>query len=131
MTSPADLSLAQVQHSYRLSSKPHLPPNERPATIVTSTGASIPLNQKRTVAREVVLDKGRAVHKVLEKEAMGDAEEVKVAVGQKEEWWALRILNTIVCLETLIATGLTVGSINFLSVRGCLLIPFTDSARFL
>ncbi|ORY90833.1 exonuclease V a 5' deoxyribonuclease-domain-containing protein [Leucosporidium creatinivorum] len=99
-------SWCEVQHSYRLSSKSHLPPEERPATIVTSTGATIPLNQKRTVAREVVLDKGRAVHKVLEKEAMGDAEEIKVVVGQKEEWWALRILNTIVCLETLIATGL-------------------------
>lgn len=105
----ADLACAQVQHSYRLSSKPHLPPSERPASIVTSTGATIPLNQNRTVAREVVLDKGRAVHKVLEKEAMGDAEEIKVVVGQKEEWWALRILNTITCLETLISTGLAVS----------------------
>lgn len=59
-----------------------------------------------------MLDKGRAVHKVLEKEAMGDTKEVKVAVGQKEEWWALRILNTIACLETLIATGLAVSPLN-------------------
>jgi exonuclease V len=59
-----------------------------------------------------VLDKGRAVHKVLEKEAMGDTEEVTVVVGQKEEWWALRILNTIVCLETLTATGLAVSLLS-------------------
>ena len=102
-------SWCEVQHTYRLSSKSHLPPEQRPTAITTSTGASVPLNAARTVASEVVLDKGREVHKVLEKAAMGDAEEVKVAIGQKEEWWALRILNTAVCLETLIATGLAVS----------------------
>jgi exonuclease V len=61
------------------------------------------------------LDKGRAVHKVLEKDVMGDAEPVKVEVGGKEEWWALRLLNTIVCLETLIATGRAV-SFSFLAI---------------
>ncbi|CEQ39853.1 SPOSA6832_01401, partial [Sporobolomyces salmonicolor] len=94
-----------VQHSYRLASKPYLPPLQRPASITTSTGASISIDMSRTVKREGVLDKGKAVHARIEKQVMGDVEPVKVEVEGKEEWWALRCLNTIVSLETLLATG--------------------------
>ncbi|BGP20779.1 hypothetical protein JCM10213v2_008942 [Rhodosporidiobolus nylandii] len=96
---------AGVQHSYRLASKPHLPPLERPAAIISSTGASIPVDSTRTVKRENVLDKGKAVHAKIEREVMGPQEKVEVAVAAKEEWWALRVLNTLVCLETLLETG--------------------------
>lgn len=99
----------QVQHAYRLGSKAHLPPSLRPTEIISSNGASIPLDLKRTVAREIILDKGKGVHMVLEKEVMGDAEPVKVAVVGKEEWWALRLLNTMVALETLLETGRAVS----------------------
>ncbi|KAM0749671.1 hypothetical protein T439DRAFT_348501 [Meredithblackwellia eburnea MCA 4105] len=95
----------EYQHSYRLASKAHLPPSQRPAEIRTASGAVVPVDQKRNVAREKILVKGREVHKVLEVEAMGEQEEVKVAVQAKEEWWALRLVNTMVCLQTLLDTG--------------------------
>ncbi|GAA5989834.1 hypothetical protein JCM10908_002339 [Rhodotorula pacifica] len=98
-------SWCEVQHTYRLASKPFLPPLERPATITTSAGAVIQINATRTVKRESILDRGKEVHRRIEKQVMGDVEEVKVNVTGKEEWWALRILNTIVCLQTLLENG--------------------------
>ncbi|GAA5846028.1 hypothetical protein JCM11251_007334 [Rhodosporidiobolus azoricus] len=98
-------SWCEVQHSYRLASKPYLPPLERPATIITSNGTSIPIDTSRTVKREAVLDKGKAVHSKIEREVMGPQEKVEVEIAGKEEWWALRIVNLLVCLETLLETG--------------------------
>ncbi|GAA6020483.1 hypothetical protein JCM10207_000017 [Rhodosporidiobolus poonsookiae] len=98
-------SWCEVQHSYRLASKSHLPPLERPTALVAPSGQSISIDLSRTVAREAVLDRGRAVHAQIEKEVMGEREEVRVEVTAKEEWWALRVLNLLVCLETLLETG--------------------------
>ncbi|GAA5991396.1 hypothetical protein JCM11641_004618 [Rhodosporidiobolus odoratus] len=98
-------SWCEVQHSYRLASKPHLPPLQRPATIISSSGSAVTVDTTRTIKREAVLDKGKAVHAKIEREVMGPQEKVEVAVAGKEEWWAVRILNTIVCLETLLETG--------------------------
>ncbi|GAA5862721.1 hypothetical protein JCM3774_001896 [Rhodotorula dairenensis] len=98
-------SWCEVQHTYRLASKPFLPPLERPATITTSAGAVIQVDATRTVKRESILDRGKEVHRRIEKQVMGDVEEVKVNVTGKEEWWALRILNTVICLHTLLEKG--------------------------
>ena len=95
----------EVQHTYRLKSRSHLPPSARPTTIVGSTGASIELDQKRTAAREDILNKGRKVHAKLEKQVMGETQPVQVAVTGAEEWWALRCLNLLVCLDALFHTG--------------------------
>lgn len=104
-------ALLQVQHSYRLSSKSHLPPSQRPTEIVTSTGSTIALNQKRTVKRDAVLAKGTAVHATIEKEVMGEQEKVEVRTEGKEDWWALRIVNLLVALEVLVETGRTVSHV--------------------
>lgn len=101
-------SWCEVQHAYRLGFKSHLPPDQRPTEITTSSGAIVQLDTTRAKAREVILDGGKKVHSALEKEAMGDVDEVKVKVQRPEEWWSLRILNTIVCLEALIDNGLAV-----------------------
>ncbi|GAA5904369.1 hypothetical protein JCM8208_004174, partial [Rhodotorula glutinis] len=98
-------SWCEWQHSYRLLTKPHLPPLARPATITTASGTTIAVDTARTVRREGVLDKGRAVHAKIERDVMGPVDEVKVEVQGKEEWWALRILNTAACVETLLETG--------------------------
>ncbi|SGY81369.1 BQ5605_C009g05494 [Microbotryum silenes-dioicae] len=100
-------SWCEYQHTYRLASKSYLPPLERPAEILSKLGATITIDRTRTVAREKILDGGKAVHLKIEKQVMGDVEPVKVDVAGKEEWWALRFLNTIVCLETLVQTGRT------------------------
>ncbi|KAM0792940.1 hypothetical protein ACM66B_002699 [Microbotryomycetes sp. NB124-2] len=98
-------SWCEQQTCYRLQAKSHLRPDKRPAEIVTESGASITVDQKRTAARDIILDKGKAVHRDLEKQAMGD-EVVPVTVQSKEDWWALRVLNTIIALDTLLETGL-------------------------
>lgn len=113
----------QVQHSYRLASKPYLPPSERPATITTASGAEIAVDQVRTVKRENTLIKGRAVHKEIEKEVMGDVQEVQVDVTGKEEWWALRVLNTVVGLEALLTTGRVVRRRLLSLFRPTLTVP--------
>ncbi|SCZ98051.1 BZ3500_MvSof-1268-A1-R1_Chr3-3g06543 [Microbotryum saponariae] len=100
-------SWCEYQHTYRLASKSYLPPLERPAEILSKSGATITIDRTRTVAREKILDGGKAVHLKIEKQVMGDVEPVKVDVAGKEEWWALRFLNTIVCFETLVRTGRT------------------------
>lgn len=95
--------------SYRLASKAHLPPERRPASILTASGSTIVLDGPRTVRREAVLDKGRVVHRVLEIAVMGDQPEVQVDVTGGEEHFALRLLNTLVCLIALLETGETVS----------------------
>lgn len=55
------------------------------------------------------MDKGKAIHKVIEDEVMGVMEEVKVVIESEEDRWSLRILNMCVGLETLLATGRTVS----------------------
>ncbi|GAA5951786.1 hypothetical protein JCM3765_003118 [Sporobolomyces pararoseus] len=95
----------EVQHTYRLASKSWLPPLERPATITTSKGLELVVDTKKTVKREKVLIKGTQVHSKIEKQVMGDIQQVKVETEGKESWWALRILNTIVSLSILIERG--------------------------
>lgn len=95
----------EAQHAYRLASKAHLPPLERPATITTASGASVAVDPARTAQREHVLEGGRSVHARIETEVMGDHDEVDVDVAGDEDWWALRVLNTAVCLEALLDKG--------------------------
>ncbi|KAK4045981.1 hypothetical protein OIV83_006466 [Microbotryomycetes sp. JL201] len=98
-------SWCEQQTIYRLQAKSHLKPDERPSEIMTASGTSISVDKKRTAAREIILDKGKAVHRDLETQAMGEAV-VSVTVKGKEDWWALRVMNTIVALGTLLETGL-------------------------
>ncbi|KAK4046437.1 hypothetical protein OIO90_006569 [Microbotryomycetes sp. JL221] len=115
-------SWCEVQTVYRLNAKSNLRPELRPSEIVTASGSTIKVDTNRTAARDVILAKGKHVHRDLEIEAMGDAT-VKVGVTKKEEWWALRLLNTMTALDTLITTGLAreipvVGSVQDLLVLG-------------
>jgi len=99
----------EYQHTYRLASKSWLPSLERPATITTSKGLELVVDKKKTVKREKVLVDGTKVHSKIEKQVMGDIQQVKVETEGKESWWALRILNTIVSLSILIERGRVVS----------------------
>lgn len=100
----------QYQHTYRLASKPWLPPLDRPATITTSRGLQISVDSTKTVKRERVLVGGTQVHSKIEKAVMGDIEQIKVETEGGESWWSLRILNTIVSLSILIEKGRVVST---------------------
>ncbi|SCV74801.1 BQ2448_7830 [Microbotryum intermedium] len=122
-------SWCEYQHTYRLASKAYLPPLERPTEILSKSGATITIDRTRTVAREKILDGGKAVHLKIEKQVMGDIEPVKVDVAGKEEWWALRFLNTMVCLETLVRTGRTVSKMKVTKSRDQKLMFEIESQR--
>ncbi|GAA5911050.1 uncharacterized protein JCM6883_004250 [Sporobolomyces salmoneus] len=99
-------SWCEQQHAYRLASKSWLPPLKRPATITSSKGVELVVDTKKTVKREKVLVKGTEIHAKIEKTVMGDVQQVRVETeGNREAWWALRILNTIVSLTILIEKG--------------------------
>lgn len=110
-TRPCIAFVLQYQHTYRLASKSWLPPLDRPATITTSKGLEITVDQNKTVKREKVLVKGTEVHAKIEKQVMGDVEQVKVETEGGEAWWALRILNTIVSLSILNERGRVVSHV--------------------
>ncbi|GAA6012118.1 hypothetical protein JCM11491_001756 [Sporobolomyces phaffii] len=95
----------EVQHTYRLASKSWLPALSRPPTITTSNGVEIPIDQAKTVRRDKILDGGTTVHSRIQKQVMGDVQQVRVETEGGESWWALRILNTIVALSVLIEQG--------------------------
>lgn len=99
----------EYAHTYRLASKSWLPPLERPAKITSAKGAEIVIDTKKTVKREKVLVKGTEVHTRIEKQVMGDVQQVKVETEGLESWWALRLLNTIVSLSILIEKGRVVS----------------------
>lgn len=109
----------QYQHTYRLSSKAYLPPEARPAEIVTPSGASIPVNLERNILREAILTKGTAVHQTLEDKVMGVTEEVEVDVVTEEDFWSFRCLETIIGLEKLVIDGETASLLNmpYLSIH--------------
>lgn len=98
-------SWCETQWTYRLASKANAPSHLRPTSFQTSQGTTIPLDLKRSIAREVILDKGRVVHAVLEREVNGDVAEVVISTTSNEEYWTLRFLKSIVALEALITNG--------------------------
>lgn len=96
-----------LQGVYRLASRGHLPPAQRPSTIITSSGSVVRVDLPKMVEREAILNKGSVVHEKLEREVMGEV--IKVETETREEKMALRIVNLVVGLDTLIQTGIAVG----------------------
>ncbi|KAN0062585.1 hypothetical protein ACQY0O_005117 [Thecaphora frezii] len=77
-----------------------LPASERPATITTPEGATLQPSLAVLEEKERVLDRGKAVHAQLEKEAQpGDA--VELDTTTREDVWAARLLDTWCKLEWL------------------------------
>ncbi|KAL0581077.1 hypothetical protein V5O48_000971 [Marasmius crinis-equi] len=84
----------EVQFDYGLRQGRHKELVHRPDSFVTKGGKEITVEKAIAVSNEVVLKKGKAVHKKLEKEIR--PEEVSVSIETKEERW-----DMISCFQTL------------------------------
>ncbi|KAL5533627.1 hypothetical protein ACEPAG_87 [Sanghuangporus baumii] len=93
----------EVQFDYGLRQLRNKPISERPQSFVTPKGKEIKVEAKVAAKNEDQLDKGKIVHKKLEREI--HKEEVLIKVKRKEEIWALRLLDFLVRLKTIGATS--------------------------
>lgn len=103
------LSWCETQTIYRLSSRGNLPTAQRPTTLISAAGNEVQVNTKRSEARDVILEKGRQVHKVLEDELIVELEKVVVQANGNEEFWCLKILDILAGLERLLVFGVAVS----------------------
>ncbi|KAH8094725.1 exonuclease V a 5' deoxyribonuclease-domain-containing protein [Cristinia sonorae] len=100
LTSP---SWCEVQFDYGLRQKRTKKLEDRPAEFKTATGKTIVVDQTVAVVNDRVAQRGRSVHKVLEREL--HPEVVQVETTTEEERWALRLVNMIVSMQSLLNTG--------------------------
>ena len=94
----------EYQHLYSLLGQAHLPPSQRPTSIVTPSGATVQLDVKQAKDREDILEKGRTVHEKLEKE-IHPGERIYVRTKSKEDDWALRMLKFVTGVKALLEGG--------------------------
>ncbi|KDR85679.1 hypothetical protein GALMADRAFT_234689 [Galerina marginata CBS 339.88] len=94
----------EVQYDYGLRGKRSRPIGKRPKSFRSSTGKKI--SPEITVAKknDVRTRQGLAVHKELEREIK--FEELEVEITTDETRWALRLVNMLACLKSMLA-GLT------------------------
>ncbi|KAL0068603.1 hypothetical protein AAF712_004318 [Marasmius tenuissimus] len=89
----------EVQFDYGLRQGRHKKLEVRPDSFISKSGKEIKVEKKVAASNDVVLQKGKDVHKKLERELR--PEEVIVTVATKEEGWGLRILDMISCFRAL------------------------------
>ncbi|TCD71121.1 hypothetical protein EIP91_012069 [Steccherinum ochraceum] len=85
LTSP---SWCEVQFDYGLRQKRYLKVEERPKEFKSATGKTIVADQSVAVSNDKVTQRGKSVHKILERELHPEA--VPVETTTDEERWALR-----------------------------------------
>ncbi|THH20496.1 hypothetical protein EW146_g870 [Bondarzewia mesenterica] len=94
---------------------------DRKPSFVSAEGKTIVVEQKVAAVMDKVKKRGTAVHKKLEKEVR--PVEVKVEAATEEERWALRIINLIESMETMMERGFcreisVIGMVNDEIVMG-------------
>ncbi|KAH8101582.1 exonuclease V a 5' deoxyribonuclease-domain-containing protein [Cristinia sonorae] len=95
----------EVQFDYGLRKKhsKNGPDDSGPVTITTATSKTIFVDQEVVAVKERVMRRGRSVHKALEREIHPRVDRVKTAT--EEERWALRLVNLISSMLSLLDTG--------------------------
>ncbi|KAL6304012.1 exonuclease V [Sparassis latifolia] len=93
----------EVQYDYGLRQGRKKKLQDRPASFVTAQGKTIKVNQNTAKKRDNTMQKGKSIHKALEREIR--PEEIQIATKTREERWALRMMNMILCLHDLMEKG--------------------------
>ncbi|KAI0059507.1 hypothetical protein BV25DRAFT_1993601 [Artomyces pyxidatus] len=106
----------EVQFDYGLRQGRSRKLADRPASFVSATGKTITVEKQVAASNDKILKRGQSVHKALEREIRPD--ERLVDVTTDEERWALRLLNMIQCLESLVELGLCREMPVFGTVQG-------------
>ncbi|TFK56874.1 hypothetical protein OE88DRAFT_1620030 [Heliocybe sulcata] len=92
-------SWCEVQFDYGLRQRRWQKIETRPTTFVSAHGREIKVNTDIAVKNDKVLKGGQAVHKILERELK--PVEFEVYVTTQEERWALRLINMLAAVESL------------------------------
>ncbi|RPD64631.1 hypothetical protein L226DRAFT_565390 [Lentinus tigrinus ALCF2SS1-7] len=104
VTDLAGPSWCEVQFDYGLRQKRYKKLADRPQSFVTEEGKKITVAPTVAAMNDRTVTRGRSVHKVLEREIQ--PETVPVSITTAEERWALRLVNMLVSLQTLLDQGL-------------------------
>ncbi|PWN51309.1 hypothetical protein IE53DRAFT_328657 [Violaceomyces palustris] len=99
-------SWCEYSFQYGVLGMSHLPPSQRPESILTPSGVTLKSDRSKVEVKEKVLEAGKAIHSVLEDEAHPDR--VTVRVVTREDEWGLRLLNLITSLKILIPPPLSI-----------------------
>ncbi|KAI1793058.1 exonuclease V [Ganoderma leucocontextum] len=103
VTDIAGPSWCEVQFDYGLRQKRHKKLADRPTSFVTAEGKTITVARQVAAANNRTVTRGRSVHKVLEREIQPEAVQVKIMTN--EERWALRLVNMLTSLHTMMGLG--------------------------
>ncbi|KAF9074927.1 exonuclease V a 5' deoxyribonuclease-domain-containing protein [Rhodocollybia butyracea] len=93
----------QYQFDYGLRQHRNRKVQNRPASFVTEQGKKIIVDIEVATTGERIMKRGKSVHKKLEREIRPVP--VKVKAVSKEEHWAVRLLNMIECVDSLLLLG--------------------------
>ncbi|KAF7981088.1 hypothetical protein HWV62_34783 [Athelia sp. TMB] len=93
----------EVQYDYGLRQMRFKKLEHRPSSFTTSEGKNITVKKQVAAKNDVRLKHGQSVHKVLEKEIR--PVEIQVEIATEEERWALRLVNMISGLQSLMEMG--------------------------
>ncbi|KAJ3789278.1 exonuclease V [Lentinula aff. detonsa] len=93
----------EVQFDYGLRQQRHRKLQYRPASFVTEQGKEIIVDQGVAAKSDATKKTGSIVHRKLEREIR--PEEINVEIETEEERWALRIINMIDCVDSLLLLG--------------------------
>ncbi|EKM61528.1 uncharacterized protein PHACADRAFT_248200 [Phanerochaete carnosa HHB-10118-sp] len=96
-------SWCEVQFEYGLLQKRSRKLDQRPASFATTTGKVIYVDQQAAKTMDKIAKRGASVHKALEREI--HPEKIPIEVKTEEERWALRILQMIESVQSLIEIG--------------------------
>ncbi|KAJ3988453.1 exonuclease V [Lentinula detonsa] len=103
VTDLVSLAWCEVQFDYGLRQQRHRKLQYRPASFVTEQGKEIIVDQGVAAKSDATKNTGSIVHRKLEREIR--PEEIKVEIESEEERWALRIINMIDCVDSLLLLG--------------------------
>ncbi|EPQ60234.1 hypothetical protein GLOTRDRAFT_30296 [Gloeophyllum trabeum ATCC 11539] len=93
----------EVQFDYGLRQRRSFKLESRPTTFVSAHGREIKVNPDVARKNDKVLKAGQSVHKVLEREVK--PAEVEIYITTEEERWALRLVNMLAAVGSLMTVG--------------------------
>ncbi|KAH9962734.1 exonuclease V [Lactifluus volemus] len=95
----------EVQFDYGLRQGRSLPISNRPDAFFSAEGKVITVEKGIAKSNDKIMAKGRSIHKELEREITTE-EEVVVDIRTAEEFWAVRLMKMLWCLDRLMEGGL-------------------------
>lgn len=117
----------EVQFDYGLRQRRSFKLESRPTTFVSAHGREIKVNPDVARKNDKVLKAGQSVHKVLEREVK--PAEVEIYITTEEERWALRLVNMLAAVGSLMTVGFAREIPVFGIVNNQIIVGIIDELR--